>query len=180
VCALRVNFLPIGTPSINGVGCWIDVREFEQADQCKRVFGKAFGDRAVLIAGTTDPCASRASGVDVERSCLDRGNSRLAHSHSGCYTTRRLWGQDYEMPGTRDENGHVFSALWRSAQASQLLPRPLAPVRSKLRRSAIQSQAASLRKARGRAHEGSDILNVRPMEEMDRGDRAHSNPEQGF
>ena len=29
-------------------------------------------------------------------------------------------------------------------------------------------------------HEGSDILNVRSMEEMDRGDRAHSNPEQRF
>jgi hypothetical protein len=71
-------------------------------------------------------------------------------------------------------------ALWPSAQASQLLPRPLTPVGSKLRRSAIQSQAASLRKSRGRAHEGSDILNVRSMEEMDRGDRAHSNPEQRF
>jgi hypothetical protein len=31
-----------------------------------------------------------------------------------------------------------------------------------------------------RAQEGSDILNVWPMEEMDGGDGAHSNPEQGF
>ena len=68
VCALRVNFFPIGTPSTNGVGCWIDVREFEQADQCKRIFGKAFGDRAVSSVRTTDPCASRTSGVDVKRS----------------------------------------------------------------------------------------------------------------
>jgi hypothetical protein len=37
------------------------------------------------------------------------------------------------------------SALWPSAQASQLLPKPDAPVTSKLRRSASQSQAASLR-----------------------------------
>jgi hypothetical protein len=84
--------------------------------------------------------------------------------------------------GAGVENGDVFSArlVGPSAQASQLLPRPLTPVGSKLRRSAIQSQAASLRKSRGRAHEGSDILNVRSMEEMDRGDRAHSNPEQRF
>jgi hypothetical protein len=66
-CVLRVNFLPIGT-STNGVGSWIDVREFEQADQCKRIFGKAFGDRAVFSVGATDPCASRTSGVDVNRS----------------------------------------------------------------------------------------------------------------
>ena len=37
--------------------------------------------------------------------------------------------------------------LWRIAQASQLLPRPLAPVRSKIAASAIQSEAASLRKS---------------------------------
>ena len=30
------EFLPIGTPSANGVRRWIDGREFEQADQCKR------------------------------------------------------------------------------------------------------------------------------------------------
>jgi hypothetical protein len=41
-------------------------------------------------------------------------------------------------------------------------------------------RSGELEEERGRSHEGSDILNVRPMEEMDRGDRAHSNPEQGF
>ncbi len=44
-----MNFLPIGTPSANAR--WIDGREFEQADQCKRIFGKGLGEpRAVFSA----------------------------------------------------------------------------------------------------------------------------------
>src|ERR1700733_3179124 len=57
-------------------------------------------------------------------------------------------GQIGEEPGHAGvEDGHMFSrqALWPRAQANQLLPKPDAPVTSKLRRSAIQSQAASLR-----------------------------------
>src|SRR5208282_3892922 len=50
-------------------------------------------------------------------------------------------------------------ALWPSEQASQLLPRPLAPVTSRLRRSAIQSQAASLRK-RARSNPRTLIIDV--------------------
>ena len=48
-------------------------------------------------------------------------------------------------------------ALSAEAQASKNFTKPLAPVTSELRRSAIQSQAASLRKsAEQSAREGSD------------------------
>jgi len=54
------EFLPIGTPSANGVRRWIDGREFEQGDECKRIFGKGLGEpRAVSSADTTVRCASR-------------------------------------------------------------------------------------------------------------------------
>ena len=39
---------------------WIDGREFEQADQCKRIFGKGLGEpRAVSSADTTVRCGKQ-------------------------------------------------------------------------------------------------------------------------
>ena len=71
--------------------------------------------------------------------------------------------------------------LWRIAQASQLLPRPLAPVRSKIAALGDPVASGELEEERAvEAQEGSDIPNVRPMEEMVRGDGAHSNAEQTF
>jgi hypothetical protein len=57
VRALRVNFCRLIVLT-NGVRRWIDGREFEQADQCKRIFGKGLGEpRAVASADTTVRCA---------------------------------------------------------------------------------------------------------------------------
>jgi len=51
--------------STNDVRRWTDGREFEQADQCKRIFGKGLGEpRAVSSADTTVRCASRGFSRD--------------------------------------------------------------------------------------------------------------------
>src|SRR5208337_851979 len=53
-----------------------------------------------------------------------------------------------ESGGAGVENGHVFSARLVAERAGEpTLAQAARPVRSKLRRSAIQSQAASLRKS---------------------------------
>jgi hypothetical protein len=63
-------------------------------------------------------------------------------SHRRWPDRRRVWGR-----GCRERTCFLGTRRGGARQASQLLPRPLTPVRSKLRRSAIQSQAASLRKS---------------------------------
>ncbi len=62
VCALRANFCR-STFSTNGVRRWIDGRELEQADQCKRIFGKGLGEpRAVSSASGTTILAAERTG----------------------------------------------------------------------------------------------------------------------
>jgi len=57
--------------STNGVRRWIDGRELEQADQCKRIFGKSLGEpRAVSSAVTTVRCASFGFSRDFCRQAV--------------------------------------------------------------------------------------------------------------
>src|SRR5271166_2210919 len=92
VCALRMNFCRLD-PSTNGVRRWIDGCEFEQADQCKRIFAKGLGEsRAVSSANTTVRGASR-------------GFSRLLSS-SRERLARKNWPRRVERPES------TLSAHW--------------------------------------------------------------------
>jgi hypothetical protein len=39
-----------------------------------------------------------AHTAGVKQSCLDRGNRGSLKVNAVCYTTRRLWGSEYESP----------------------------------------------------------------------------------
>ena len=83
--------------------------------------------------------------------------------------------------GAGVENGDVFSARLVAERAGEpTLAQAARPGQEQITALGDPVASGELEEERGRSQEGSDILNVRPMEEMDRGDRAHSNPEQGF
>ena len=101
-------------------------------------------------------------GYDESRHCLTMINGRSAHiaviPQGVANATDIPIGDGQigeEFGGAGVENGHVFSARLAAERAAEpTLAQAARPVRSKLRRSAIQSQAASLRRARGRSQGG--------------------------